>query len=185
NAHAAQHLDGALARLAPPGRAVAQDDLGDLVAHGKSRIERGHRLLKDHGERRAAQVAQRIGLERQEIDALEQHFAAGDAPGRLRHEAHDRERRDAFAAAGLADDAERAARRDAEGDAIDGAELAAIAAEIGAQIAQLEQRLAHSAGASLVRASAASITARSWMPAGLARLGRKSRNGRKTRWLSR
>ena len=41
----------------------------------------------------------------------------------------------------------------AEADAIDGAELAAIAAEIGAQIAQLEQRLAHSAGASRERTS--------------------------------
>ena len=50
----------------------------------------------------------------QQVFALEQHFAIRDAPGRLRNEAHDRQRSHALAAARLADDAERAAALELE-----------------------------------------------------------------------
>jgi hypothetical protein len=38
---------------------VAADGLGDLMANGEDRIESRRRLLEDHGDATAAQVAQR------------------------------------------------------------------------------------------------------------------------------
>src|SRR5258708_17596053 len=76
----------------------------------------------------------------QELLAFEQPLTAGNASGRLRHQAHDRQRGDTLAAAGLADDAERLAAGEIEADAVDGAEFAGAAAEIGAEIAHAEQR---------------------------------------------
>ena len=75
----------------------------------------------------------------EQVLALEQHLAAGDAPGRLRHQAHDRERGDALAAARFADDAERAAALEREVDAVDRAHLAALRGEVRAQAAHLKQ----------------------------------------------
>ncbi len=88
----------------------------------------------------AAQLAHLRRLQLQEIDAFEADLAAGDAAGRLRDQAHDRERGHALAAAGLADDAERAARRQREADAVDRAKLAAIDREVRAQVPHFEQR---------------------------------------------
>ena len=48
-------------------------------------------------------------------------------PGRIAHQAHDRQRGHRLAAARLADDAERAAGREREADAVDGAKLGAVA----------------------------------------------------------
>ena len=76
-----KQLDGAVARGAARAAAVAQDRLDDLVADGEARIERGHRLLEDHGEPVAAQVAQRLVGRVQEIEAVEAD-RAGDL-GRL------------------------------------------------------------------------------------------------------
>ena len=77
----------------------------------------------------------------QQVDAVEQDLAAGDAPRRLRHEAHDRQRGHALAAARFADDAERASGLEREADAVDRGELAAaVDGEQGAQVAHFEQR---------------------------------------------
>src|SRR5207247_6452162 len=75
----------------------------------------------------------------QQIFALEQHLAARDAPRRLRHQAHDRERGDALAAARLADEAERAPALEAKVDAVDCAHLTLLAMERGAQPASVKQ----------------------------------------------
>src|SRR5438067_8959997 len=128
---------------------MAEQRFGDLLAYRECRIERGHRLLEDHRELVAAEASQARGRKLQEIFALEQHLAAGDAAGRLRHEAHDRERGDALAAARLADDAERAAALEAKVDAVDRAHLTLLTVERGAQPANLKQ--AFYSGQSLLR----------------------------------
>ena len=51
---------------------------------------------------------------------------------------HDRERRDALAGAALADDAERAAGFEAEGEVVDGADDAFFGVEVGAEIGDFE-----------------------------------------------
>src|SRR5579883_1839774 len=108
---------------------MALDHLDDLVAHREGRVERGHRLLKDHGDLVAAPLAHLRRLELEEVDALEQDLAAGNPARRPRDQAHDRERRHALAAAGFADDAESAASLQREAHAVDGVELAASASK--------------------------------------------------------
>ena len=60
--------------------------------------------------------------------------------GRRRQQPHDRQRGDALAAAGLADDRQRPAGLDAEVDAVDRREIAAVGGEDGAQAPHLQQR---------------------------------------------
>src|SRR6185436_2063757 len=85
----------------------------------------------------------------QQVFAVEQHLAGGDAARRLRDEAHDRERGDALAAARFADDAERAAALEPEVDAVHGPHLAALRGEVRAQAFDFKQ--AFCAGQSLAR----------------------------------
>ena len=74
-----------------------------------------------------------------ELAALE-HDGAGDARARPGQEPHDGERRDALAAAELADDAQRLAGIDGEADAADGlGAAAAIPLEDDAQIGDGKQ----------------------------------------------
>ena len=61
--HPPQHLDRARARLAPAHAPMAHDRLDDLLADRVARVERGHRLLEDHRQAVAAQVAQLPGRE--------------------------------------------------------------------------------------------------------------------------
>ena len=176
DAHPAQHLDRVRLRRLAADPTVAQDALDDLLADGERRVERAHRLLEDHRDPVAAQLAHRRRRQLEQIGALEPDLAAGDAARRPRHESHDRQCGDALAAAGLADDAERAARLQREAHAVDGAELAAFDVETGAEITDLEQR-AHRPRAARKRSISASIAARSVTPAGRARLGRQATNG--------
>ena len=109
----------------------------------------------------------------EQIEAVEadraRHFG-----GLFRQQPHDGERRDALAAAGFADQAERRASGDAEIDAVDRMRGAAVIAVKGdAQIPDLDQRRRRSLPAFAMRAAMpASITARSVIPAGFFRLGR-------------
>jgi hypothetical protein len=61
---------------------------GDLVADAEHRVEAGHRLLEDHRDVAATELAQRARRQPGEIDdrtgaRAEQDLAAGDAPGRI------------------------------------------------------------------------------------------------------
>jgi hypothetical protein len=140
HAHPAQHLDRLCTRVRGGNLAVAQDRLGNLVADGERGVQRSHRLLEDHCELVAAQVAQALRRALQQVFALEQHLAVGDAPRRLGHEAHDRERGHALAASGFADDAERAAALEPEIDAVHRAHLAVLGVEQRPQPANFKER---------------------------------------------
>ena len=56
--HGAHDLQHALAPVGLGELGVDLQHLGDLLAHRHDRVQRGHRLLEDHGHARAAQVAQ-------------------------------------------------------------------------------------------------------------------------------
>jgi hypothetical protein len=118
---------------------VPQQHLGNLVPDLEGRVERGHRLLENHRQLVAAQVAQARRPLFQQVFTVEQHFAAGDAARRLRDEPHDGEGGDALAAAGFADDAERAAFLELEVDPVHRSHLAALRSEVRAQAAYLKQ----------------------------------------------
>src|SRR5581483_6844915 len=180
---AAQQVDGPLARAFPGAAAMAKDRLDDLVANRKTRIERRHRLLKNHREPVAAQIPQGLVRRLQEIKTVEADRAS-DLRRLLRQQAHDRQRRHALAAAGLADEAERCAIGDAEIDAVDGmGDPTVVAVKADTQVPDLDER----GHACLARAAAmlASMTLRSVLPAGFFRVGMDGRKWTQSSWLTR
>ena len=84
-------------------RSVVSQRLRDLEPDRQHGIERGHRFLEDHRDRVAADLLHLRFVERHQVAPIKEHAAGGDAPVRLGHEAHDRERGDALAASGFAD----------------------------------------------------------------------------------
>ena len=94
-------------------RLVHANRFSDLRANAHDRVERGHRLLKDHGDFASAHGAYLSGRGGDKIlrgglrlgMQLEQGFAFDASTGW--REAHQGERQNCFARAGFADDAER------------------------------------------------------------------------------
>ncbi len=95
---------------------MSEDGFGDLVADAHDGVEGGHGLLEDHGNARAAKLAQLIGREGGEmrgcVAILKSDFALDDGGGR--EQAHDGERGDGFSGAGFTDQAEDFAGGDRE-----------------------------------------------------------------------
>ncbi|MGY3449619.1 hypothetical protein ACVILH_001961 [Bradyrhizobium sp. USDA 4353] len=127
--------------------AIARGRLGvllqhvlDLLADLADRIERRARVLEDHRDLAAAQVAH-LGLGcRLDIDAGEHHRALGDAPGAI-EDTHDGVGRHRLAGAGFADDRERLALGDGDVDMLHRLDDAAAGGEFDREIANIEQRL--------------------------------------------
>ena len=117
--------------------AVGLDRLDDLPAHAEVRMQARERVLEDQRDLGAADLPQLLGVDRQQVAALEQRLP-GDV-GALR-QPDDRLRRDALARARLADDAERLAALDLERDAAHGLHDTVGRAEGNRQIADVEQR---------------------------------------------
>ncbi len=85
---------------------MRDDGFRDLISHAHDRIERGHRLLKNHGDARTPQLAHGVVIESSKIlragsVLCEQYFARD--PGLRRQQPHDGERCDRFARPGFAD----------------------------------------------------------------------------------
>ena len=78
----------------------------DLRADGERRVERSHRLLKDHRDFAPADFFHLARAFPEQIFALKDHLALGNLAGGDGNQAQNRERRHAFAAAGFADDPE-------------------------------------------------------------------------------
>src|SRR4051812_11778373 len=138
--HEAEHLHRALGRRGARQALVQLDRLGDLPADGEHRIQRGHRLLEDHRDAVAAQIAHLGFAQLEQVASLVADRAADDAP-RGRHQSQDGKRADALAAAGLADDAKRLALRQAVADAVDGAHHAIAGEEMRLQVVDLEDHM--------------------------------------------
>ena len=113
--------------------------LADLEADGEAGIERGHRLLKDHRDVLARDLAAVPRAHRQQIRAVEAHRVGLDLR-RQRQQAHHREHRDRLARAGFADDREHLVAIDRHVDAVDRLERAAARGEGDGEIADFEQR---------------------------------------------
>ena len=113
--------------------------LGKLLAAGHGRIQRGHRLLIDHGDLGAADLPQLLLAHRPHVAALEEDLAGDDAAVRA-HVLHDGERHGRLAAAGFTDDPLRLARHQLHVEVDDRGNLAG-AGEIGdAEVAALQHR---------------------------------------------
>src|SRR5580658_831438 len=113
-------------------RFVGSDGFFDLCAYAHHRIERGHGLLKNHGDLAAADFADlrgggdsEIGAARGSLSGIVASAAVAIARARMqprfagaaragRRESHEREYEHRFARAGFADDSQRLAWRERE-----------------------------------------------------------------------
>ena len=118
---------------------VQLERLGQLPADREHRVQRRHRLLEDHRDAVAADLADLVLVQLQEVFALEEDFAGDDVARRDGDEPQEGERADALAAAGLTHEAERLAFLDVVGDAVDGLDDALFGVEVGPQILDLQQ----------------------------------------------
>jgi hypothetical protein len=118
---------------------VDAEHLGELRAHVPHRVQRRRRLLEDHRDPVAAQLAHVVAGKLQEVLAVEEDLARLHPAG-LGHQAHDREAGHALAAAGLPDEAHDLAAVDVEIDAVDGPDDAVPRMERGLEATHLEQR---------------------------------------------
>ena len=137
-----EQVDGTRVRGAAREPLVRAQHLLDLPADLVDRVQRGHRVLEDHRDLGPAH-ALHLGLrEPHQVAALVQDLAFEDRV-RVADQLHDRHHRDALARAGLADDAEHVPGLERERDAVDRAHDAVLGAERHAQVAHVEERLAH------------------------------------------
>jgi hypothetical protein len=148
-----QQLDDAvLDRVVLLVRVVRLDRLAELEADRQHRIERGHGVLEDHRGLVAADLPQLLLLQPQQILALEHRGAADDPPRRQRNQAQQRQRRDALAGAGLADDPERLTRIELVRDAVHGMDDPVLGLELDDEVVDLEQRFRHGLSSAADRA---------------------------------
>ncbi len=128
DAHPVQQLD-----RAPAGRllvdvVVDAVRLHDLVAHREEGVQRRERVLEDHGDLAAPQLAHRLRVGGEQLLAVQPDLArelrALPAVLADRVQAHDAERGDGLAGARLADDAEGLALLQREGEPVDGLDQA-------------------------------------------------------------
>jgi hypothetical protein len=87
---------------------VVEDRLADLIADLVDRVQRGHRVLEDHRDLRAADLLHLALVQLHHVAALVDHLARDDHVG-VGDQPHDRHHRHALAGAGFADDAEHLA----------------------------------------------------------------------------
>ena len=119
---------------------VQPQRLGDLLADRHHRIERAHRVLEDHGDVPAAELAH-LGVGGRDEVLTEETDPTGAPDVLLRQQVHHRTGQDRLARAGLADETERGPAPEGEIDAVDGANRAPGREEVRAQILHLEDDL--------------------------------------------
>jgi hypothetical protein len=98
--------------------AVRSDSFGDLIADAHDRVEGGHGLLEDHADARASDSPHLFGRFCKQIFVGETDRAFG--LGLWWKKSKDRERGDALAGTGFANESERFAGSDVERDVADG-----------------------------------------------------------------
>ena len=91
HAHALEHGVRARMSFPAPQPLVVHGHLHELLAEGHGGIERGHRLLVDHGDRGTARPAQFLGPHGKDVAPLKEDLPGHDAAG-LTEMPHDGER---------------------------------------------------------------------------------------------
>jgi hypothetical protein len=141
DAHLFQHLDDP---VPPPGGReleVEPHRLQDLVTDREDRVERRHRLLEDHADPAAADLAHaRLG-HRHQVLAVEEDPAAHDLARRDREEPHHGERGDRFPAAALPHHPHGLAGPRVERHAVHRRDGAFVGVEVRLEVDDVEQRL--------------------------------------------
>src|SRR6266852_5156855 len=117
---------------------VQPDRLSDLPSRAEDRIERRHRVLKDHRDLLAADLAHLDLGQFGQVAAFEPHLAADDLARALK--AHDAQGRHRFAAARFPDYAQCLSRVKLERHAVDRLDNPFRREEPGLEVMELEER---------------------------------------------
>ncbi len=134
-----EHADRVFSRFGLCVAQVEPGDLHELVRDPQERIERRHRVLKNHRDALAANSAHFLFGQFQEVAAAEQHFAAGYASGRRRDQPHDRQVGDRLAGTGFADDSERLTALEVERDVVHCLDDSTVFVEVRAKVVDREE----------------------------------------------
>ena len=144
----AQHVDRQRACRLLVKAAMQPDGLDHLIADGVDRRERGHRLLKDHGDLAAADGADLLAARREagEIDhrpllGSKQQVRAVEDLRRVRQQLHQGLGRQALAGAGLADQAQGPSMPQSQVDPVHRHDPAFIGADGDFQVADRQQKI--------------------------------------------
>ena len=139
DADGVEELQRLLVRLVLGDVEVVAEALGELPADLHHRVERGHRVLEHHGHLGAPQGPQLVlRCADQLLAGVGGRAGADDVLGG--EQAHDRAGQHGLAGARLADDAERLAPLEAEGDAVDGLDDARLGVEVRPEVVDDEER---------------------------------------------
>jgi hypothetical protein len=141
DADQSEQLDRAIARGLLGDVLVGEHRLDQLPPDAIERVKRRERILEDHRDLVAANRAEALLSQRDEILPVEEDppaYVRALAPG----QAERRQRGDRLSRARLADDAERLAAVYLVGDAVDGVHEAILAGKLDVQVFDPQQRLA-------------------------------------------
>ena len=156
-----EEVDTPLARRLAAHILVRPHRLGELVPDLQHRVERGHRILKDHRDLATPNIAQLLLAHLQQIASAEDCLALHDPTRRLRDQPEDGELADALARTRLADDPERLAGVDIVGDVVDGVDDAVVGRELDDEVAERQDGLRHGSASGSDRAHRAARRRRS------------------------
>jgi hypothetical protein len=142
NLHLGQQLEPALRRLAAHELLVQHQAFAELGADGVDRVEARHRLLEDHRDAVAAELAHpAVGEVRHVLAGVGDPRRVRD-PGALGQEPHHRPRRHRLARARLADQRDRLALAQLEGDVAHRFDQAAVYREGDADLPRVDHHVA-------------------------------------------
>ena len=119
------------------------DRLSDLVTNGKHRIQRRHRILKDHRYFAAAQICQFIHVHFEDILVVEVNFATDDFTRGIRYQSHHGKRGNALATSTFAYHTQGLTRLDGERNIIDCLHDASARKKVRLKVIDLKEMLCH------------------------------------------
>jgi len=138
DANEREKLDGARARLRLAHLEMHGERFHDLQPDGEHRVQRGHRLLKDHRDLAPANAAHFLVVEVEKLASLEAYRTVDDPRRVRRQKLHHGKSRDRFARAGLADDRHDLAGLDRVTQSLDGTDCSVLRDEVNVQIVDRE-----------------------------------------------
>ncbi len=135
NPHHAHELDRPFTGRSVVHLHMQPEHLGQLLADGEDRVERGHRLLEDHGDLPAPDGSDlgAVLAELEQVSTFEDDLAAHDLAGGA-DELHDRQLGDRLPTSALPYHADDLVLVDVVGDAVDGSHGADLGPEMSHQI---------------------------------------------------
>ena len=136
-----QHFLRLLNRLCLSAFFMQANDLGNLFADAHDRVQRRHRVLKDHGDIFAADFAHLLFLQPQQLAPLKPDFTAFHSRRRLRQNPQNSLCNRCFACARFTDETDGLALFKFKGNIVDRVDDLALGGVFHGQVAHGKQRI--------------------------------------------